>query len=281
MPRLLALLNARKIRATWYVTLGPDNMGRHLARMLRPSFALKMWRSGAPSLYGWEILLRGTLWPGPQIGARLAETIRQPDRDGHEMGVHAWDHHRWQVGIDSLSDAQLEGELTRATETLATILGHMPRTAAAPGWRCTERVLALKSSRAFAFRSDCRGVAEPFLPLVHGASIDQPQVPVDLPTYDEGVGRASGADRAWNDALLHRMGDGKPHVLTIHAESEGGAKSELFAQFLDRASARGHQFEPLGSWLAKQPGALPCAISRGTITGREGWLCTRGAEARS
>ena len=32
LPRLLAALERRKVRATWFVTLGPDNMGRHVRR---------------------------------------------------------------------------------------------------------------------------------------------------------------------------------------------------------------------------------------------------------
>ncbi len=276
MPRLLATLNARKVRASWYVSLGPDNMGRHITRMLNPAFALKAVRSGAPNLYGWGILLRGTLWPGPIIGAKCTDILRQPARDGHEMGVHAWDHHRWQMGIDSLADAQLDSDLARATEALATILGRMPTTAAAPGWRCSERVLALTASKLFAFRSDSRGPAQPFLPCVHGAPINQPQVPVDLPTYDEGVRGGAGADARWNDTLLDLISDGKPHVLTIHAESEGGSKRELFAQFLDRAISLGHQFEPLCDWLARQPAPQPGVITKGSIAGREGWLCVRG-----
>ena len=47
VPRLLGILKRRGIRATWYVTLGPDNMGRHILRLLRPSFAIKMLRSSA------------------------------------------------------------------------------------------------------------------------------------------------------------------------------------------------------------------------------------------
>ena len=275
IPRLLALLNGRKIRATWYVTLGPDNMGRHALRMLRPAFALKMLRSGAPSLYGWEIIFRGTMWPGPVISARLAETVRMPHTDGHEMGVHAWDHHRWQMGIDSLTDSQLDVELDRATDALGSIIGCEPTTAAAPGWRCNERVLALKSSQRFAYRSDCRGAATPFLPIVNGTALQQPQIPVDLPTYDEGVGRGRRADSEWNDALLARIADDCPHVLTIHAESEGGSKCALFAAFLDRAIALGHRFEPLCQWLSRQPLAQSAGISKGTITGRDGWVCTR------
>ena len=65
-------------------------------------------------------------------------------------------------------------------------------------------------------------------------------------------------------------------MLTIHAESEGGAKTALFERFLDAALAAGHAFEPLGAWLARFP-TLPAArVRRGTIAGREGWLCVRG-----
>jgi undecaprenyl phosphate-alpha-L-ara4FN deformylase len=280
VPRLLSTLRRHGVRGTWYWTVGPDNMGRHVRRMLRPAFAIKMLRSGAPSLYGWDIILRGTLWPGPVISRHLASTIRMPHSEGHESGVHAWDHHRWQVGVDTLPDSELDAQLARATDALGSVLGEAPKTAAAPGWRFSERLLGLKSSRAFRYRSDCRGDCAPFQPRMPASAtgVVQPQVPVDLPTYDEGVGRGAGADAAWNDRLLELISDGTPHVLTIHAESEGGAKAALFEDFLARALARGHAFEPLGEWLARHStDPLPqCSLVPGHVPGREGWLCTRG-----
>ncbi len=275
IPRLLSILTKRHVRATWYVTLGPDNMGRHIRRIVRPSFAAKMLRSGAPSLYGWDIIFKGTLWPGPIISTRLADTIAMPHREGHEMGVHAWDHHRWQVGIESLTDAELDAEIGWATNALAKIIGRDPTTAACPGWRCTDRVLSLPASQRFVYRSDCRGVAQPFSPLVAGGSINQFQVPVDLPTYDEGVGRGAGADARWNETLLRLIDDGKPHVLTIHAEGEGGSKADLFADFLDRALAIGHTFEPLCDWMGRQPSGVDATLDRGNVPGRDDWVCVR------
>ena len=97
VPCLAGILARREIPATWYFSVGPDNMGRHLFRMLRPTFALKMLKSKAASLYGWDIILRGTLWPGPVIGARCGDAIRSVADQGHELGLHAWDHHRWQM----------------------------------------------------------------------------------------------------------------------------------------------------------------------------------------
>jgi undecaprenyl phosphate-alpha-L-ara4FN deformylase len=276
VPRLLSSLERRGVRGTWYMTLGPDNMGRHAWRMLKPAFALKMLRSGAPNLYGWSILLRGTLWPGPVISRHLAAVMRMPAQAGHEMGLHAWDHHRWQVGAESLPDEAMNAQLERAIEAFAEVYGHEPITAAAPGWRFDERLLALPASRRFRWRSDARGAAVPFLPTLAGAAIDQPQVPVDLPTYDEGVRRGADADERWNADLLARLADGRPHVLTIHAESEGGAKAALFERFLDAALAAGHRFEPLGEWLARQPARETGRLVRGPVAGREGWLCVRG-----
>jgi undecaprenyl phosphate-alpha-L-ara4FN deformylase len=270
---LLRTLRKHGVRATWFVTLGPDNMGRHAWRMLRPAFALKMLRSRAATLYGWDILLRGTLWPGPRIGERLAAQLRDIEADGHEVGVHAWDHHRWQVGIDRLPDEALDAELHRACEQFNSVFQRAPECAAAPGWRCSERVLALPSSRAFRWRSDCRGRARPFLPLVGGAPLQQPQVPVDLPTFDEAAQPGARGDAQWNEQLLDRLSDGQPHVLTVHAESEGGAKARLFDDFLSRAAAQGAAFGTLGSWLASQPLGEPAALTAGHVAGREGWVC--------
>lgn len=277
LPRLLKTLQKRGIRGTWYVTLGPDNMGRHAWRLFKPAFALKMFRSGAPSLYGWQILFRGTLWPGPVISEHLAATLRLPEQAGHEVGVHAWDHHRWQMGADRLPLQAMNAELQRAIDAFVRVYGRQPRTAAAPGWRFDERLLALPASQGFAYRSDTRGPAAAFLPVVAGTPMQQPQVPVDLPTFDEAVTRGVDADEAWNRALLARIADGKPHVLTIHAESEGGIKAHQFERFLDAAIAAGHTFEPLQDWLTHFPSPPLARVQRGTIAGREGWLCVRGA----
>jgi undecaprenyl phosphate-alpha-L-ara4FN deformylase len=276
VPRLLSSLQKRGVRGTWFMTLGPDNMGRHAWRMLKPAFAVKMLRSGAPNLYGWDIVLRGTLWPGPMISRHLVQQLRLPAQAEHEVGLHAWDHHRWQVGADRLSDADMNTELERAIAAFVELYGREPEMAAAPGWRFDERLLALPASRRFRWRSDVRGEARPFHPTLAGTPIDQPQVPVDLPTFDEGVGRGPGADERWNASLLARLADGKPHVLTIHAESEGGAKAALFKRFLDAALAAGHRFEPLGAWLARHPPAEAGRLVHGSVAGREGWLCTRG-----
>ena len=39
---------------------------------------------------------------GPGIGERLADDIRAAADAGHEIGLHAWDHHAWQAHLEAL-----------------------------------------------------------------------------------------------------------------------------------------------------------------------------------
>jgi undecaprenyl phosphate-alpha-L-ara4FN deformylase len=272
VPNLCKLLAGHSIIATFFFSVGPDNMGRHLWRLLRPAFLWKMLRTRAASLYGWDILLRGTFWPGPVIGERLGPIVRSTFEAGHEVGLHAWDHHAWQARINAMDDDALYGELKKGYDLLAKILGRPPTCSAVPGWKCNEAVLLAKSRFPFEYNSDCRGQSI-FRPIAGGRELLQPQIPVTLPTYDEVVGRNGVTDSNYNDYMLSLLDPAKLNVLTVHAEVEGIACLEMFEQFVKRASSKGFSFVPLGVLLEEYPQSDPTTIAAREIPGRQGWVC--------
>jgi len=200
VPSLISTLADHGVCGTFFFSVGPDNMGRHLWRLFRPSFLLKMLRSKAVSLYGLDILLRGTFWPGSLIGQSAAEQIRLAAID-HEVGLHAWDHHREQTRIDTMDAHDIQQGLTRGMTALEAITGQPVRCTAAPAWKGSETVLRAKDSFDLLYNSDCRGYSI-FTPQLGVDVLRQPQVPTTLPTYDEIVGKEGVTAENYNDHLL-------------------------------------------------------------------------------
>lgn len=269
LRRILAAHRIMRIMGTFYFTVGPDNMGRHMWRMLRPAFAWKMLRTGAASTYGWDMVLRGTLWPGPNIGRKLRDVIRAAADDGHEIGLHAWDHHAWQMHIDDWPVDTIRTAIRQGFDALSDIVGRPVETSAAPGWRCNDRVLIEKAAFPFRYNSDCRG-ASIFRPVVDGRELDQPQVPVTLPTWDEAVGRDAIDDTNYNEHILSSLRPDRLNVLTIHAEVEGCSRAGLFERFIEMAHARGHAFVPLVRLLDQAATTERGCIVADSVPGRDG-----------
>ena len=271
VPRLLSILKANDIRASIFFSMGPDNMGRHLWRLFRPAFFKKMLRSNAASLYGWEILLRGTAWPGPNIGERTVSMIRAAAEDGHEIGLHAWDHHAWQARIDRMDRNAVDYQIRRGFNLLTRILGTPPACSAAPSWKCNDMTLLCKTAFPFQYNSDCRGTRV-FYPVVAGKTLSQPQIPTTLPTYDEVIGIRGITHDTYNQFILSKIIPGKLNVLTTHAEAEGMSLSPLFEDFIRMARSKGIVFGPLGQILKDAEPIEPGVVVPVGIEGREGWV---------
>lgn len=280
VPNLLAVMAEQGVRASFFFSVGPDNMGRHLWRLLRPAFLKKMLRSRAASLYGWDILFKGTVWPGPLIGERAAAQIRATAEAGHEIGLHAWDHHRWQTRIDRLTRAAIEEETRRGVELLQAISGQAITCAAAPAWRLSAAGLQARAASSLRYASDCRGDSI-FIPVAPGIRPCPPQIPATLPTYDEVIGQGGITRDNYNASILAQLRPGQLNCLTIHAEAEGLSCLPLFAAFLKQANDLGVRCLPLGDLLATCPAPKRAPMLQREIPGREGWLSWQGEEVTS
>lgn len=274
VPRLLQTLDRHQIKASFFFSVGPDNMGRHLWRLLKPRVLLKMLRSNAASLYGLDILLAGTAWPGKSIGKQLGSLMRDTDSARHEVGLHAWDHHGWQANTGRWDEATLIHQTRLGVDALNQILGREVDCSAAAGWRADPLTTQAKEAFGFRYNSDCRGSGL-FRPLLQDGRPGTPQIPVNLPTFDEVVG-TEVTTAQFNAFMLDRLctpPQVAPHVYTIHAEVEGIVMADQFDALLAEASARGIRFVPLGSLLPPDPAQLDAGrLVRGTLPGREGWL---------
>jgi len=273
VPHLTTLLRAHNIQATFVFSVGPDNMGRHLWRLLRPQFLIKMLRTKAASLYGWDILLRGTFWPGQLIGKRCAEAIRTAAEAGHEVGLHAWDHHRWQSRIEHLDQDAIAVEIKRGFDSLREIIGKDPDCFAAPAWRITPAALLALEPFPFHYTSTCRG-GSLFRPVVDERPLRHIEIPTTLPTYDELIGKQC-TPVTYNEYLLNLIQPDRLNVLTIHAEAEGISCLSLFKDFLIKARKRGIVFKPLGELISASGEIAESRIDKQRVTGRDGWIATQ------
>lgn len=271
VPRLLDTLAKHAVTATFFFTVGPDNMGRHMKRLLRPSFVAKMLRSRAASLYGWDIVLAGTLWPGRRIGANLGSIIRAASEAGHEIGLHAWDHYRWQTRAPRMSVEELRAELGRGVDVLADLLGKKPDCSAAAGWICNERALQAKDELGFAYNSDCRGRSV-FRPASPGRR-HAPQVPTTMPTYDEMIGRDGTDNGNYNERLLAHASADTLNVLAIHAEVEGNVCADLFDAFVATCRQNAIDLVPLRALPELAAPLAEDGIAQAPVAGREGDVC--------
>jgi peptidoglycan/xylan/chitin deacetylase (PgdA/CDA1 family) len=274
VPALLEVLGARGVKGTFFLSMGPDNAGKAIFNVLRrPGFLAKMHRTRAARIYGLRTILSGTLLPARMIALALPGVARRIPAEGHEAGVHAWDHRFWQDRLDTLSEGRVAHELARAYAAFTEVFGVPPRTFAAPAWFGNDASLSFQENLGLDYASDCRG-EEPFLPVVGGAPLATPQVPTTLPTLDEALGETHPDAASFFASLLEAAAGAPWPVLTVHAELEGGRYRDEFGRFLDGAAALGTRVLPLGDLLAarRATGApLPlCAMRYGAVPGRHG-----------
>ena len=271
VPRMLELFRRYGIRASFFVSFGPDHSGRALRRIWRPSFMLKMLRTNPFRLYGVKTLLSGTLLPSKPIGDDNPGPLRAIVDAGHELGIHGYDHVFWQDRLEKLSETEIQAELERSVRAYERILGTRPRASAAPGWRCTEASLAVQDRLGFDYASDVRGAA-PFYPSAAGRIFDTLQIPTTLPTLDELIGREPRP----NDALLSSLRDGL-NIHTVHAEVEGRPYLSLFEELLREVRRRSMETVLLRDVAAKKINLPARAVTRGTVPGRSGWVACEAA----
>ena len=273
------MLESEGVAASFYVTMGPDNSGRAVLRVFKNrGFLSKMFRTRAVSMYGTRTILSGTLLPSRPIALSFPGIIRDLKKRGFEVGVHGYDHVRWQDHLDDIGEAGVRDELGDAFEAYRAIVGEPSRSFAAPGWRTNNAALLALDAMGLDYRSDTRGVA-PYRCVVEGQTLATPEIPTTLPTLDEVMGRRELSD----DVAVREfyLGQCKPDALnvhTIHAETEGMGQLENFTALVRALKERGAKFVQLRdvAWRLNRKELPACEVIRTTLPGRAGWISAQG-----
>lgn len=284
VPALVSVLQKHKAQATFLFSLGPDNTGRALRRLFRPGFLKKVFRTNVAGNYGLKTLMYGTLMPGPDIGVKGAVAMRAVRDAGFEVGIHTWDHIRWQDFVARHDADWTAREFGRAVARFGEVFGTAPKTFGAAGWQINAHALALEEQFRFDYASDTRGT-HAFLPAMNGRTFNVPQLPTTLPTLDELVGTDGITVANLADHLL-RLTERAPahgHVYTLHAELEGMALLPVFEKLLTGWKQQGYELVATRD-LAEQldRNKLPVhEVMLGKIPGRSGTLALQGSPIAS
>ena len=281
VPRLLEILDRHHLKATFLFSLGPDHTGRALRRVFRKGFVGKVRRTSVVRHYGVRTLLYGTLLPGPDIARRGAGVMQRVRGEGHETGIHCYDHVRWQDHVASADAAWTRREMQRACERYVDVFKEPPPTHGAAGWQMNVHALRLTQALGFEYCSDGRGHS-PHLPVWRGELVRCPQFPTTLPTLDELIGVGTITEENVAAHLLAQTGEpgASAQVFTLHAELEGGRLAAIFEQLLVGWKAQGWRIGPVRALRdAVEPLALPrCENAMAPIAGRSGTVLTQGDE---
>jgi peptidoglycan/xylan/chitin deacetylase (PgdA/CDA1 family) len=280
VPRLVELLRRHDAGATFLFSLGPDHTGRAIRRVFRKGFLQKVSRTSVVEHYGIRTLLYGTLLPGPDIGRREAALMRGVRDAGFEVGIHTWDHIRWQDFVAGKDAAWTEREMEKAARRFEQIFATPPHTHGAAGWQMNRAAYAYEARLGLDYASDGRG-RHPFQPVdEHGQDLGVPQLPTTLPTLDELIGLDGLAAENVHGHILQMTAEPPPtgHVYTLHAELEGKNFLATFERLLEGWKRQGYRLVSCGELFATlDPATLPrCPVRMGSIPGRSGTLALQG-----
>jgi undecaprenyl phosphate-alpha-L-ara4FN deformylase len=286
VPRLMALFKRHGVDATFYFSVGPDNTGRALRRVFRKGFAQKVARTSVLKHYGLKTLLYGVLLPGPDIGRSAGAVMRSVHDAGFEVGLHTFDHVRWQDYVATATAAWTRVEFERGLDAFNRVFGFLPQSHAAAGWQINEYGLELEREHGLRYASDTRGGPAFFPVLAQGIS-PCAQLPTTLPTFDEILGvdgidesTLAGAVFDLSAAAAADAGDDS-QVFTLHAELEGMLLLDVFESLLVKWRESGAEITRMAKiheLALRRP--LPArAVVMGEVAGRSGRLAVQAARA--
>jgi peptidoglycan/xylan/chitin deacetylase (PgdA/CDA1 family) len=250
VPNLMADLAEVEAPACFLFSLGPDQTGRAVTRVFRPGFFQKVSRTSVVQIYGVRTLLNGTLFPAPHIGRRNTAILRSVRDEGYEVGIHCYNHYRWQDYVQKMTLSEIRAEFEKARAEFLRVFGFEAKTAGAAGWQSNARSREVYDEANLLYSSDTRG-HRPFYPRIGPKVFRTMEIPSTLPTLDELMGRPEYPDEMIAPYLATLLDEKRLNVFTLHAEIEGMGRRKIFQEFLRLCQNQGVQFVRLDEAAAE------------------------------
>jgi peptidoglycan/xylan/chitin deacetylase (PgdA/CDA1 family) len=279
VPKLVAVCRELAVPACFLFSLGPDQTGRAITRVLRPGFLRKVKRTSVLQMYGWRTLLNGTLRAAPHIGRSNTAVLRSVHAAGFEVGIHSYNHYRWQDHLSTMTPADVAEEFAAGQAEFRRVFTFQPRGAGAAGWQSNGVSREVYERADLLYSSDTRGT-RPYFPRIGARTFETLEIPTTLPTLDELLGRREFPVERLASHYWSWLREDGLNVFTVHAEIEGMRYHAWFRELLMEWRGRGVEFVRLDvharELLAKRSAIPVCEQVMASIDGRSGVVATQG-----
>jgi undecaprenyl phosphate-alpha-L-ara4FN deformylase len=279
VPFLLDLFRRHGVHATFYVTMGPDGFAKHANRLGSASYRARIRRMRPWTMlrrFGPVYLARQAAGFAGTVGGSHPDVIRRAIAEGHEVGVHGYDHYWWAEHVFDSDGEGLQNDMDHALRLFQECTGHQASAWASPNWRCASHSLRLVDERGFSYGADTRG-RSPYRPMTGGFIARMPQLPISLPCLHEIADYLQTEDdRSIADEFLRSIKPGY-NVWCVHDYYEGLLRRELFTHVFESLVVDGWSIVPMVALAAAVPAVVDvCEIVRGRVRGGRGEVSCQG-----
>ena len=146
---ILSLLGETGIRATFFVTTGPDDAARDLPRAIS-GIGEKRYLMR----YGFDGL-RGLLLPSLDVEGQLM-AWREIVGQGHEIALHGYWHRRWMRSASGWSRGETVRAVAEGMRRFSRAFPFRPKGFAAPGFRTNGSLPSILGEMGFEYSSNTR-----------------------------------------------------------------------------------------------------------------------------
>lgn len=273
VPAILDDIREYGGHAGFYVVMGPDTMHRHTGRVgkkgyLRRLVSMNPFRIAREFGAG-EILLGRFRGPRP-VGPSFPGVLARIASEGHDLGVHGYDHYWWAENAYTADLGALRAEIDRGWKAFRTATGREPVTWASPNWRTTDEVVRYLAGHGVPYLTECRGTHPFFTLLSDGSCVRVPHLPITLPALHEL--RQRGLDTAGAVAEIVRLASGSGYnMLVAHDYYEGILARKTWRLLLGALAREGYALVSPSEYIRKNREALErlprCGLCRARVEG--------------